>query len=157
MTAIYSPIGADVANVHTTAQFKLGTRGYGDDGSEWVYVQASGAITQYDAVGIDEDFQADQVDSTVGGAAWLPGFAQVAFADNDYGWVATRGSNLYVRAKNVSADSQLAVGSTGVSAGVLSVSATGSVRLNGVVVITTAGSTAAHNVEIIATAPHFTA
>lgn len=157
MTEMYSPVGADVSRTHTTAKHKLGTRGRGSDGTEWIYVQASGAITQYDVVGVDEDFQAATASATVAGAAWLPGFAQIAFADDDYGWVATRGSNISMRAINVSADSQLAIGTSGVSAGVASVSGTGSVRLNGVVIISAAGSTAAHTIEMIATAPHFTA
>lgn len=156
MTESYSPVGADFGSTSTTAMFKLGARARGADNTEWVYVQADGAIRQYDVVGVDEDYQASSVTAAIGAAGWLPGFAQVAFADNEYGWVATRGSNIYAKGINVSADAQVVVGSSGVSAGVLSVSGgTGSTPLMGVVLVTAAGSTASHNCEIIATNPFF--
>jgi hypothetical protein len=154
----YSPVGANYASTSTTCDFKLGGRSIGADGTEWIYVQADGAITKYDCVGVDENFQATAVTSTIGGAAWLPGFAQVAFADNEYGWVATRGSNIYVRAKSAVPDSQLYVGTSGTAAGVVvSTSATGRVALNGVVLVTTASAGTAEAIEILATHPFFTA
>lgn len=156
MTEAASPVGASYALTHTAAQFKLGTRSRGSDNTEWVYVQADGAIRQYDVCGVDEDYQCSSSSAAIGAAGWLPGFAQVAFADNEYGWVATKGSNIYAKAINVSADAQVVVGASGVSAGVMSASGgTGSTALMGVVCVTAAGSTASHNVEIIATSPYF--
>jgi hypothetical protein len=157
MTRSYT-VGANFARTSTAAEFALGDRAYGADHTEWVYVQADGAIIQYDCVGVDENFQATSVTSAIGGAAWLPAFAQVAFADNEFGWVATKGSNIYVLAKSATPDAQLYVGTTGLSAGVVcSTSATGRVALNGVVLVTTASAGTSEAIEILATNPFFTA
>lgn len=68
--------------------FELGTRMRGADGSEWVYVQASGAITGAGyAVVIDQTFQAAMVTNTNGLRGLPIGIPGAAFADNDYGWV----------------------------------------------------------------------
>lgn len=138
------------------ALFALGTVVDGTDGSKWIYVQANGAITQYDVVGIDEDYQASTITSALAGAGYLPGFAQVAFADNDMGWVALRGSNINVRAaQSCAADTLLYVGCTGVSAGVVDdASVTGRVTLQGVVLVT-AGGTGTTSREVLATNPIF--
>lgn len=138
------------------AKFTLGQRVTGSDNTEWVYVQASGAITQYDVVAIDENYQAATVTSALAGAGHLAGFAQVAFDDNDFGWVALRGSNISVRAaQSCAADAKLFVGCTGVSAGVVDdASVTGRVTLQGVVLVT-AGGTGTTAREILATNPVF--
>lgn len=138
------------------AEFKLGTCVKGSDGTEWIYVQASGAITQYSCLAIDENFQAAAVTSALAGAGHKPGFAQVAFSDNDIGWVAIRGSNISVRAASAcAADALLYVGTTGLSAGVVDdASASGRVTLQGVVLVT-AAVTGTQAEEIIATNPIF--
>lgn len=138
------------------AKFTLGQRVTGSDNTEWVYVQASGAITQYDVVAIDENFQAATATSALAGAGHLAGFAQVAFADNDFGWVALRGSNISVRANiSCAADAMLYVGCTGISAGVVDdASVTGRVTLQGVVLVTAGGAAVAAR-EVIATNPIF--
>jgi hypothetical protein len=160
MTASFT-VGANFAITHTEAKFALGERAYGADGTEWIYVQADGAIAQYACVGIDENFQASKATSAIGNGAWAPGFPQVAFADNAYGWAATRGSNIYVLAKSASPDTQLWVGTASGGAGtagvVVSTSATSLVRLNGVVLVTTASAGTAEAIEILATNPFFTA
>jgi hypothetical protein len=160
MTASFT-VGANFAETHTSPKFNLGDRAYGADSTEWVYVQADGAITKYDCVGVDENFQASPATSAIGNAAWAPAFAQVAFADNEYGWVATRGSNIYVRAKSAVPDTQLYVGTasggTGTAGVVVSTTATSLVKLNGVVLITTASAGTAEAIEIMATNPFFTA
>lgn len=68
--------------------FAVGTRRVANDGV-YQYVHANGAIAQYAMVKIDDDFEAAEGTTTL-----LPntepakvGIAQVAFADNDYGWV----------------------------------------------------------------------
>jgi hypothetical protein len=81
------------------AEIQLGTTALGTDGTEWVYVQAGAAISQYHAVGIDENFQAAPLTNTVAATSHKVGFAQVAFSDNDFGWVATRGSNISVKTR----------------------------------------------------------
>ena len=61
---------------------------------EFVFVQADGAIDQYGFVKIEADGQAAQLTTTnAGSQGLLVGVAQVAFADNEYGWVWVGGLN----------------------------------------------------------------
>ena len=152
MTTPVSPIlGVDFTSTPTAKEFKLGTMAVGSDGTEWVYVQASGAITQYDAVAIDENFQAAALTTALNGAGHKLGFAQVAFVDNDYGWVATRGSNISVRvASSCAADARLYTTTT---AGVLDdASASAASRVYGAVAVTAATGTVMA-VEVLASFP----
>jgi hypothetical protein len=127
----------------------LGTTVKATDGTEYVRVQASGAIAQYDAVGIDENFAAAPLTTAMAGDGWFIGFAQVAFASADYGWVATRGSNINCKvAAACAADVALFTTAT---AGTLD-DATTTTKIDGIVAVTAVG-TAAGNVEIIATQP----
>lgn len=154
-----SPIvGANLGSTSTEQLFALGTRVIGDNGTEWLYVKAGSAVTQYDVVAINSSYSAVPVTSTLAGQGITPGFAQIAFAANDYGWVALKGaSGLRVRTgASTVKDSLLYVGTTGLSAGqVGSTSATGRVALNGVVTVATAAS-AGVKPAIIATSPFFT-
>lgn len=66
---------------------KLGDVGSSPEG-EFVFVQADGAIDQYAFVKIEADGQAAMLTTTNAGSnGLLVGVAQVAFADNEYGWV----------------------------------------------------------------------
>jgi hypothetical protein len=61
---------------------------------EFVFVQADGAIDQYAWVKIEQDGQAAMLTTTnAGSQGLLVGVAQVAFADNEYGWVWVGGLN----------------------------------------------------------------
>lgn len=75
----------------TEAEIKVGTVVRGTDNSEFVYVQANGAIAQYDAVAIDAG-QAAPLSATNAITGVEIGAAQVALADNEYGFVQTRGA-----------------------------------------------------------------
>lgn len=90
---LVSPIGANATRTTTTAEFSVGTRAFGKDGSEWVYVQANGAIVAADVVLVDEDWQADQIDTTnsASNRGQRVGVAGIAFADNEYGWIQVGG------------------------------------------------------------------
>lgn len=133
------------------AEFKLGHSVTATDGQEWVYVQAGGAVTQYDAVAIDENFQAVALTSALALAGHNVGFAQLALDDNDFGWVATQArGNITCRiAGSCAADVQLYTSAT---AGVLDDTSAG-VLIRGVVAITTNSTTAAATSEIIAANP----
>lgn len=134
------------------AKFTLGQRASGSDNTEWVYVQASGAITQYDAVGIDENFQAAALTTAIADDGWQIGFAQVAFADNEFGWVCSRGANISARvAASCAADVALYTTAT---AGVLDDASTSQTKIDGVVAVTAV--TAAAATEVIATYPKST-
>jgi len=72
---------------------KLTTLGSLPEG-EFVFVQADGAIDQYAFVKIEADGQAAMLTTTNAGSnVLLVGVAQVAFADNEYGWVWVGGVN----------------------------------------------------------------
>lgn len=94
MTIGQNAVGAAFSTTHTDRKFKLGTRMLGDDGDEYVYVQADGAISAGDVVIITEAAQADAIDTTNSASkiGFRVGVANVAFADDEYGWVQVRGA-----------------------------------------------------------------
>jgi hypothetical protein len=148
-------IGSNLASTTTTQEQVLGTRRSGTDGTEWIYVQASGVISQYFAVGIDENYQAASLSNTTAAGSPLVGFAQIAFADDDYGWIALKGSNISVRTRASCAADVLLY--TTASAGRLDDTVGGSgIAIPGVVLVVAASaSTSAANTvrEVLATYP----
>lgn len=150
LTATYTGTTTDGEN----APWTLGTKLEGSDNTEWVFVQAGEALTQYACLTIDEDFQAVEAGTTAAVAGHMVGFAQVAFSDNDFGWVATQGTNITARiAGSCAADVQLYLSGTD---GILDDTSTG-VLLRGVTATTTNSTTAASTSEIIAMNPSWTA
>ena len=150
--AVDGTIGVDLEETPSTIEFTLGQRVRGNDGTEWVYVQASGAITQYAAVGIDEDWQAASLTKAIADDGHGIGFAQVAFDDDDYGWVAVAGHDIKcLVATSCAADSVLYTHGT---AGWLDDTSTSQTKIDGVVA--TDAVTAATSVNIIATHPKST-
>jgi len=136
------------------AEFTLGSHHAGSDNSTWVYVQAGAAITAFDCVAIDENYQAVAATKALIDAGHTPGFAQAAFDDNDLGWVATKGSNISCRVGiSCAADVQLYTTST---AGVLDDTAASQTAIRGVVAVA-ANTSAVAAVEVIATFPSGTA
>ena len=87
-------IGTSLAAVNSTQQFELGKCVAGTDGGQYLYVQANGAVAIYDCVAIDENFQAVPADSGTIDSFSVIGFAQLAFADDDFGFVAIQGTNI---------------------------------------------------------------
>lgn len=144
-------IGVNPFVTDTTAQFKLGQLAHGSDGSHWVYVEAGGAITQYDYLCVDEEFTALTGTKTNVDAGHLICFAQVAFASGEFGWVlkSGQGANYKVRVRaNYVADATLY---TTASGGVLDDASTSQTQIRGVVAYQ--GGTAATGRPIIATYP----
>ena len=152
--AIDGTIGADLTAVTAgtttdgeNALFALGSTVDATDGQEYVYVQAGGAITQYDTVAIDENYQAVPITKALADAGHQVGFAQIAFADNDLGWVPLGGTNIQTRlAASCEPDVQLYTTGT---AGVLDDTAASQTLIRGVVGVTTASS-GISPVEVIA-------
>lgn len=155
MTAITSGLlGVNVTDTPATntSQHALGTCVMGVDGTEFIYVLAGAAVTQYDAVGVDEDFSATALTKAAADDGHQIGFAQVAFASGDYGWVAKKGANISVRlAASCAADVPLYTTST---AGVLDDAASSQTKIDGVVAV--AAIATAGESEIIATHPKST-
>lgn len=131
--------------------FALGTKVTGPDGQEYTYVQAAEAITQYDFVGIDENFKASKLTKDIADDGWIIGVAQVAFAASDYGWIATKGGNLtgFVLA-SCAADVPLYTSGT---AGKLDDSSTSQTKIDGIVLVTANSSNTARAKEVLMTFP----
>ena len=160
--AVTGVLGVDIDGTTTgtttngaSAKRKLGERVLTSDGGEYMYVQANGAITQYDAVGIDEDFQAAALTKAIADDGWTIGFAQVAFSDNDFGWIAVRGAggNIKCRLRNGCLPDVTLY--TSAVAGMLDDTSASQTNIDGVVAVSTAGSSGAA-VEVIATFPRST-
>lgn len=145
--------GVDFYNTKTDAQFAVGTEVTGSNGTEWVYVQASGAITQYHAVAVDESFQAASLTKALADVNHTIAFAQAAFADNEYGWVCKRagGSEKVLVKASCAADGPLY---TSASAGVLDDASASQTLIDGVCVVTTATASGTQAEVVIATNPY---
>lgn len=145
-------IGTDFSSTSTTPKFALGHVVEGENGSRWMYVLASGAITQYDYVCIDEDYTARAGTKANVDAGHSIGFAQVAFASADYGWVAMQGrGNISVRtADSTSADVALYTTAT---AGVVSSTSTSQTQIKSLVAVAANSSGGVAAREVIATHP----
>lgn len=137
------------------AVYTLGQRVTATDGSEWVYVQAGAAITQYSWVAIDENFQAVMGTAALADVGHQVGFAQVAFDDNDFGWVAVHApGNITVRVlASCAADVQLYTSGT---AGAMDDTSASQNLIRGCVLVTAATNTASSR-EAIAVYPSATA
>lgn len=102
-----SHLGVDLENVVTSANVANAVKNpdaalletaHGNNSSQWLYVYASAAITQYAVVGVEASGTASMLTSTIARGA-VPvriGIAQVTFAAGDRGWVATEGTALTV-------------------------------------------------------------
>jgi hypothetical protein len=136
-------------------QFALGTRTSGTDGSEWVYVHAGAAITQYSWVAIDENYEAVMGTKALADVGHQVGFAQVAFADNDFGWVAVHApGNVNVRLlASCAPDVQLYTSGT---SGALDDTSASQTLIRGVVTIAASTNTASVR-EALAVYPSATA
>lgn len=154
-TNLSTPLmGVSLTETPTSQVFKLGTRVMTFDGQEYVYVQASGAIAQYAFVGIDENFQAASLTKTIADDGWMIGVAQVAFTDDDYGWIAVRGANL-TGAVLGSCTADVAL-YTSATAGYLDDSSTSQTKIDGIVAVSAVGTATAASTEVLMTFPKST-
>lgn len=160
MTAVTTGLlGVDITATPTSNStgHQLGTHVSGNDNTEWVYVQAGEALTQYDCVAIDEDFTAKAMTKAQIDDGFNVGFAQVAFTSGDYGWVAVRGSNINCRVQpGTTADGALYIGIN--SAGVLDTNSSGGTNIDGVTCVAAGDSAGGSisSVEVLATYPRST-
>lgn len=99
-------LGVNITQVDTTAQFELGTRVSGTDGSVYIYGQANGAFTlgQGQVVQIETSgqiYDATLISTTTSASAKgdLVGIVKAVMADNEYGWFQIQGyTTVYVLA-----------------------------------------------------------
>lgn len=167
-------IGVNVDDVYTGATaanqaspYPLGTRVTGEDGCEYLLVQATETITTVtsgvskspNAVAIDEDYQASLMTTALALNNYELGFAPIgsvsAIAQYNYFWARVSGSNFNARvAASAAADTYLR---TTITAGRLGTASTASaVVFYGVVIVAAASaSTSAGNSvrEVLMTKP----
>ncbi len=144
-TDLYPYVGVDVP-------FAVGQTTTGTDGSEWTFVKSDEAITQYDWVGIDENFDAAPLTKAMADDGWIIGVAQIAVADETYCWICTKGANVSGNvAASTAADSALYTSSV---AGRLKYtgSLTLQTKIDGVVAVTAKNSVAGAT-EVLLTWP----
>lgn len=91
-------IGANYASTITSSSlgpsgkaFGLGDRSTDQDGKDWVFVQASGAIAQYDVVYLTSAYVAATLSTSNDARGNIVAVAPIAFADTEYGWVQVKG------------------------------------------------------------------
>lgn len=93
-----STIGVDLNNGNATALFAVGTHVLGQNGTEWVYVQANTSIVANTMVvynsGTFTCAMASAGDSIIGGNQLAT--AQTSISSQAFGWVAIRGIGLTV-------------------------------------------------------------
>ena len=108
---IYAPLGADPRRPTDTPDQVLGACAYGDDGSEFIYVQAdgSGITDEGRVVLVDEAYNAVMIDTTnsASGFGQRVGVAAAAFTANQYGWVQVKGTCNIQVAANCAANTAL--------------------------------------------------
>ena len=141
----HSLAGAKLTDPTAAAEFALGTRLVGDEGSEFVYVQAdAGGVTGAGyVVLIDEAWSADMIDTTnsASGFQQLVGVALAAFTASYYGWVQVKGvANIRVAA-NAAANAKL--NSTATAGQIDDDQTAGSEDIDGIALTTANGGSAA--------------
>jgi len=120
------------------------------DGKRYIFVQANGAIAQYDAVGIDEAGQAAPLTKAMADDNWKIGIAQVAFDDDDYGWVQIYGPTTVNVLANCAADAALYTSGT---AGSLDDDNTSQTLVRGITATAAVGGSAGEVAAFIAVEP----
>jgi len=114
--AANSPVGTSLTR-STTAQNKLGVKFYDSDGNEYTYIKAEGAITAYAPVALDlvTDTPLTECAQSTTAKGFL-GIAQAAFADEEYGFILTRGKGLALIPSGVALGDTVTAGSGALSA-----------------------------------------
>ena len=93
-----SPIlGVNLNGTTSAALVSVGTKVFGNQDSEWVYVEANGAISVGDICEISAAGTATRA-TTAGPRTSVTelGVAQVAIATGEYGWLCRRGYNMTI-------------------------------------------------------------
>ena len=87
-------LGAKLDRTDVSASQTIGTRKYGNESSEWMYIQAASAIPAFSAVMINQSSKAINLLTANSASSRAVGFAQVSVASGSFSWVALQGSNI---------------------------------------------------------------
>ena len=94
---ILGPVLGDYTTVSTStpeypgAPFAVGTRAFGNNGTEWIYVQTTAAVTATFACVISTTNTAAHMTTTNGLRGLLVGFPLVDIPSGSYGWLQVKG------------------------------------------------------------------
>lgn len=148
-------IGARIGETHTSPKFTLGQRITANNGTTFVYIQSNGANAKYGAVAIDKDYQGVALTAALAATAQMIGLAQIAFADNEYGWVAIDGNGLYALIDGTDdVNPGVALSVSPIAAGLLSkLTASGQYQAAGIRTVTTASGTTV-TTQVVLNHPH---
>jgi len=136
--------GIDFAETSTVPLFELGTMVWGQGGKAYVYCQAAGAITGDGyVVTISEAFQAADLTSSNDALGDKVGVVDVAFADDDYGFVQVYGPCGIRTEQDAAANARLAA--TSDAGQVDDASTVGTLYIEGMVLGTATGGADAVN------------
>ena len=143
-------LDATVAGTGTSSNegndFEVGKCVTASDGQKYMYVHASAAIAQYDVVGISETFEAAPLTKAMADDGWFVGAAQVAFADNDFGWVCVGGVAEINVLASCAPDVALCTSGT---AGKLDDDTTSQTKIDGIVQVDAAVTSAANTTALM--------
>jgi len=141
-------VGARLTDTFTAAQMTQGGKGFGlgdryvrGDGTEYVFVQASAAIAQYDVAFFSSAYAATSLSTANDARGNLCGVASVAFATSEYGWLQVKGpaANVNVLA---SAAANVRLNTTATGGSLDDDGTAGSMQVQGVYLTTARGGTA---------------
>ena len=149
-----SMIGANLGNSDgATALFGLGNTLMGQNDTEWIYVCAGVALGTGSPVMINTSGTAQLLTGAVASTSSgkLIAFAQGTFAASDYGWVAKRGSPIYVLVSSVSTANNILYNGDGGSGALTTTSATSTFA--GIALITASSTGVASAVQAFVSWP----
>lgn len=92
MPVIVTPVVTGSLTAYTDNPItQLGTVVNGTDGSTFEYILAMSALSEFNAVGIDENGRASNLTTTLAATVKRVGVAQISIAVSTYGWVQRAG------------------------------------------------------------------
>lgn len=155
LTKIYDEPDSTTNPEEPGLPFRLGQRVRATNDQQYVFCKSSGALAQYAAVCIDENFTARACTTVLAGEANSFGAAQTAMATDKYGFIAVHGHGLQVLCKDAVGPNDALY--TSASVGVLTaVASTGDPLLVSGVRSVASASSGGGATSIVATYPQFT-
>jgi hypothetical protein len=135
MTAM---IGAILTNAYSATDmanqgvgFGLGDRYVDASGNEYIFVQASGAVPQFDAVHIGTNYVAQALSQALGATGQAIGVAVATLTSASFGWAQIKGNGTVNVLQTCSASTALFTSAT---AGKLDDTAAGNTKVAGIVI-----------------------
>jgi hypothetical protein len=143
-------VGARLTDTFTAAAMTQGGKGFGlgdryvrGDGTEYVFVQANGAVTGAGYVCyLDSSYQAAMLSTSNDAYGNLVAIPLAAFADDDYGWMQVKGPCGAIRVA-ASAAANVRLNSTATAGQIDDDGTTGAMEIRGIALTTANGGAAA--------------